>query len=181
MNAAALKTNLKGLKKGGKIIVNTEGFDSKNSGSPITLMHEPIEDESLQSYVRDKDGCDKMTRERSKILNWEQKKRNRAKTCSFWAFFTYVWQKHRQYKRFLQEKSAQTRCDPAKQYQGATGGFNFGIPPKRYNYLRVERAKMGPRGLSFHHGQQAAAYGLIAASQKSGCSYFLAPTHHSRV
>ena len=30
MNAAALKTNLTSLKKGGKIIVNTDGFDSRN-------------------------------------------------------------------------------------------------------------------------------------------------------
>jgi 2-oxoglutarate ferredoxin oxidoreductase subunit alpha len=30
MNAAALKTNLKQLKKGGKIIANTDGFDAKN-------------------------------------------------------------------------------------------------------------------------------------------------------
>src|SRR5215216_622565 len=30
MNAAALKTNLKHLKKGGKVIVNTDGFDVKN-------------------------------------------------------------------------------------------------------------------------------------------------------
>ncbi|MFX8899326.1 2-oxoacid:acceptor oxidoreductase family protein, partial [Acinetobacter baumannii] len=30
MNAAALKANLKSLKAGGKIIVNIDGFDSKN-------------------------------------------------------------------------------------------------------------------------------------------------------
>jgi 2-oxoglutarate ferredoxin oxidoreductase subunit alpha len=30
MNAAALKANLKALKKGGKIIANTDGFDAKN-------------------------------------------------------------------------------------------------------------------------------------------------------
>ena len=30
MNAAALKTNLKTIKRGGKVIVNTDGFDSKN-------------------------------------------------------------------------------------------------------------------------------------------------------
>ncbi|MFM1929605.1 MAG: hypothetical protein RL387_933, partial [Bacteroidota bacterium] len=30
MNAAALKVNLKGLKKGGKIIANIDGFDAKN-------------------------------------------------------------------------------------------------------------------------------------------------------
>src|ERR1700745_3818012 len=30
MNAAALKSNIKSLKKGGKIIANIEGFDAKN-------------------------------------------------------------------------------------------------------------------------------------------------------
>src|SRR5437763_13494753 len=30
MNAAALKTNLKGLKRNGKIIANVDGFDAKN-------------------------------------------------------------------------------------------------------------------------------------------------------
>src|SRR5918993_541860 len=30
MNAAALKANLKALKKGGKIIANTDGFDARN-------------------------------------------------------------------------------------------------------------------------------------------------------
>src|SRR6188474_2513484 len=30
MNAAALKVNIKQLKKGGKVIVNTDGFDAKN-------------------------------------------------------------------------------------------------------------------------------------------------------
>ncbi|MGZ5255938.1 MAG: 2-oxoacid:acceptor oxidoreductase family protein, partial [Flavitalea sp.] len=51
MNAAALKTNLKALKKGGKIIVNTDGFDSKNlrlANYPDGIN--PLEDESLQGY-----------------------------------------------------------------------------------------------------------------------------------
>ena len=38
MNAAALKTNLDALKKGGKIIANTDGFDAKNLGWPIIRM-----------------------------------------------------------------------------------------------------------------------------------------------
>src|SRR6187401_2622896 len=47
MNAAALKTNLFALKKGGKIIVNTDGFDSKNlrlANYPDGIN--PIEDDS---------------------------------------------------------------------------------------------------------------------------------------
>src|SRR3979409_885082 len=51
MNAAALKTNLSGLKKGGKIIANTDGFDSKNlrlANYPEGIN--PLEDESLGSF-----------------------------------------------------------------------------------------------------------------------------------
>src|SRR5665647_1595394 len=49
MNAAALKTNLKALKKGGKIIVNVDGFDAKN----LRLANysngvNPLEDGSLE-------------------------------------------------------------------------------------------------------------------------------------
>src|SRR5690606_31159151 len=51
MNAAALKANLKNLKKGGKIIANTDGFDSKNlrlANYPEGVN--PLENESLDGY-----------------------------------------------------------------------------------------------------------------------------------
>src|SRR6195952_98235 len=51
MNAAALKTNLKGLKKSGKIIANVDGFDAKNlrlANYPDGIN--PLENESLGNY-----------------------------------------------------------------------------------------------------------------------------------
>src|ERR1700744_1008777 len=51
MNAAALKVNLKSLKKGGKIIVNVDGFDAKNlrlANYPDGIN--PLEDGSLENY-----------------------------------------------------------------------------------------------------------------------------------
>src|SRR6218665_2703785 len=51
MNAAALKANLKSLKKGGKIIANTDGFDAKNlrlANYPEGIN--PLEDDSLTNY-----------------------------------------------------------------------------------------------------------------------------------
>src|SRR4051794_490093 len=51
MNAAALKTNLKQVKKGGKVIVNTDGFDAKN----LRLANyvegvNPLNDGTLEGY-----------------------------------------------------------------------------------------------------------------------------------
>src|SRR6195952_2671972 len=51
MNAAALKVNLKNLKKGGRIIVNAEGFDARNlrlANYPDGVN--PLEDDSLTNY-----------------------------------------------------------------------------------------------------------------------------------
>src|SRR6201990_1296062 len=64
MNAAALKANLKGLKKAGKIIANIEGFDSKNlrlANYPEGIN--PLEDHSLDNYTLIKIDVTKMTRE----------------------------------------------------------------------------------------------------------------------
>src|SRR6186713_1490895 len=64
MNAAALKTNLKALKPGGKIIANVDGFDSKNlrlANYPEGVN--PLEDNSLDGYEVIKMDVTKMTRE----------------------------------------------------------------------------------------------------------------------
>src|SRR3954465_7753157 len=52
MNAAALKVNLKNLKKGGRIIANVDGFDIKNlrlANYPEGIN--PLEDNSLENYM----------------------------------------------------------------------------------------------------------------------------------
>src|ERR1700733_4252494 len=69
MNAAALKANLKALKKGGKIIANMEGFDAKNlrlANYPDGVN--PLEDSSLDSYELIKSDVTKMSREALKDI-----------------------------------------------------------------------------------------------------------------
>ena len=64
MNAAALKVNLTAIKKGGIIILNTDGFDSKNlrlANYPEGVN--PLEDTSLDGYTVHKIDVTKLTRE----------------------------------------------------------------------------------------------------------------------
>src|SRR5258707_2401776 len=64
MNAAALKANLKGLKKGGKIIANIDGFDAKNLRlANYTDGISPLENGSLDNYDVIKIDVTKLTRE----------------------------------------------------------------------------------------------------------------------
>src|SRR5687768_16557158 len=77
MNAAALKTNLKGLKKGGKIIANTDGFDSKKlrlANYPDGVN--PLEDNSLGNYEVIKIDVTKMTREALKEITMGTKEKD---------------------------------------------------------------------------------------------------------
>ncbi|MBU3714864.1 MAG: 2-oxoglutarate ferredoxin oxidoreductase subunit alpha, partial [Ferruginibacter sp.] len=77
MNAAALKVNLKSLKKGGKIIVNVDGFDSKNlrlANYPDGIN--PLEDNSLDNYELIKMDVTKMTREALKAFSMGTKEKD---------------------------------------------------------------------------------------------------------
>ena len=80
MNAAALKTNLKSLKKGGRIIVNIEGFDTKNlrlANYPEGVN--PLEDHSLDNYDVIRVDVTKLTRESLKDIPLGMKEKDRAK------------------------------------------------------------------------------------------------------
>src|SRR6478672_7174814 len=93
MNAAALKTNLKGLKKGGKIIANVDGFDSKNlrlANYPEGVN--PLEDHSLDSYEVIKIDVTKLTRESLKDFpELGVKERDRAKNMFVLGFVYWMY------------------------------------------------------------------------------------------
>src|SRR6185312_10493529 len=77
MNAAALKSNLKSLKKEGKIIANTDGFDAKNlrlANYPEGIN--PLEDNSLTNYELIKMDVTKMTREALKDITMGVKEKD---------------------------------------------------------------------------------------------------------
>ena len=92
MNAAALKTNLNTLKKGGKIIANTDGFDAKN----LRLANyadgvNPLEDGSLENYEVIKMDVTKMTREALKEFTMGMKEKDRAKNMFVLGFLYWMY------------------------------------------------------------------------------------------
>src|SRR5919107_1506285 len=92
MNAAALKANLKNLKKGGKIIANTDGFDTKNlrlANYPEGIN--PLEDESLTNYEVIKIDVTKLTREALKDYEMGTKEKDRAKNMFVLGFLYWMY------------------------------------------------------------------------------------------
>lgn len=176
MNAAALKTNLKGLKKGGKIIANTDGFDSKNlrlANYPDGIN--PLEDGSLGNYEVIKMDVTKMTREALKDITMGTKEKDRAKNMFVLGFLYWMYNRNMENTtRFLQEKFGKKPEILESNLKALHAGYNFGDTTETFSTrYRVEKARMEPGVYRSIMGNQALAFGLIAASQKSGLPIFL--------
>lgn len=176
MNAAALKANLTGLKKGGKIIANLEGFDSKNlrlANYPDGVN--PLENNSLESYEVIKIDVTKMTREALKEITLGTKEKDRAKNMFVLGFLYWMYNRDMENTiRFLKDKFGKRPEIFESNVKALQAGYNFGDTTETFTTTyRVEKAKMAPGTYRSIMGNQALAYGLIAASKKSGLSLFL--------
>jgi 2-oxoglutarate ferredoxin oxidoreductase subunit alpha len=176
MNAAALKTNLKQLKKGGKIIANSDGFDSKNlrlANYPDGVN--PLEDNSLENYEVIKIDITKMTREALKEFAMGTKEKDRAKNMFVLGFLYWMYNRDMDSTtQFLKEKFGKKDEILNSNLKALQAGYNFGDTTETFTTTyKVEKAKMDSGTYRSIMGNQALAYGLIAASQKSGLPLFL--------
>ena len=177
MNAAALKVNLKGLKKAGKIIANIEGFDSKNlrlANYPDGVN--PLEDGSLEGYELIKVDVTKLTREAVKeFTELGNKERDRAKNMFVLGFI--YWMYNRDLTStidFLEEKFGKKESILQSNIRVLQAGYNYGDTTETFTTrYTVEKAKMAPGLYRSIMGNQSLAYGLIAAGEKSGLPIFL--------
>lgn len=176
MNAAALKTNLTALKKGGKIIVNTDGFDSKNLRlANYPEGENPLDNGSLQNYEVIKMDVTKMTREALKDFTMGMKEKDRAKNMFVLGFLYWMYGRDMQNTlNFLKEKFGKKPDILESNLKVLQAGYNYGDTTETFSTTyRVEKAKMIPGVYRSVMGNQALSYGLIAAAQKSGLPLFL--------
>jgi 2-oxoglutarate/2-oxoacid ferredoxin oxidoreductase subunit alpha len=176
MNAAALKVNLKALKKAGKIIVNTDGFDAKNlrlANYPDGVN--PIEDNSLDGFEVIKMDVTKMTREALKDITMGTKEKDRAKNMFVLGFLYWMYNRSMENTiNFLTEKFGKKPEILESNIKALQSGYNYGDTTETFSArYSVAKAVMESGTYRSMMGNQAISYGLIAASQKSGLPMFL--------
>ena len=176
MNAAALKTNIKHLKKGGKIIVNTDGFDTKNlrlANYPDGVN--PLEDESLQGYDVIRMDITKMTREALKDYQMGTKEKDRAKNMFVLGFLYWMYGRDmKTTEKFLEDKFSRKPDILESNLKALRAGYNYGDTTETFTtQYKVEKARIQAGTYRSIMGNQALAYGLIAASVKSNLTLFL--------
>ena len=177
MNAAALKVDLPRLKKGGIIVANTAGFDSKNlklAGYAEGTVS-PLEDGSLANYTVYKIDVTRHTKDALKDSGLGMKEIERCKNMFVLGVLFWMFDKSMEFTESnLREKFAKKPDILNANLTALRSGWNYGdnteIFTTRY---RISSANL-PAGVYRNiSGNQATAIGLLAAAEKAGLQLFL--------
>jgi 2-oxoglutarate ferredoxin oxidoreductase subunit alpha len=174
MNPAALKTNLKGLKPNGILIVNTDSFTERN----LQLAHyetNPLEDGSLDKYQLFPVAITTLTRKALEELNLSQKVVDRCK--NFFALGMTFWLFNRPMDHtinLIKQKFGKKPELVEANIRALKAGYNYCEATELFiTSYEVRPAKLTPGKYRNVTGNTGLVLGLIAASQKAGLPLFL--------
>jgi len=173
MNPAALVTNLSDLQRGGVLVVNEDGFTAKD----LRLANcdtNPLEDGSLEGYQVIKVPMTTLTRKAVEEVGLSQKFADRCK--NFFAMGLVYWMYGRELDvtlRFIQEKFGSKPEIVQANERALRAGWYYGETTEAFSVrYHVAAAKLEPGVYRNIMGNQATAWGLMAAAHQSGKELF---------
>ncbi len=173
-NPAALKVNLKDLKKGGTILVNIDAFtDSKITKAGYEIS--PLESGELDGYQLIKVPIDSQTAETLKDIDLDTKSKKRCK--NFYALGMTYFFYHREMDttlNWIQQKFS-NKPELLKANQTAMkAGANFAETLETIvSTYKVSKAKIEPGRYRQINGNTSTAWGFIRAAQAADLPLFL--------
>ena len=175
MNPAALKTNLRDLPRGATLIVDQDTFTERNL-TKAGYDANPLEDGSLDGYDVHTVPLTTMTLEATKEVEGVTK-REAERAKNMFALGLMSWLYHRPTEHtvaFLERKFAKRPEIAETNKRAFQAGYAFGETTEDFAVsYEVKPAKLRPGTYRNITGNQALAFGLIAASIKSGLPLFL--------
>ncbi len=175
MNPAAMVTNIKDLKDGGILIVNTDSFEKKDL-KLADLTESPLDDESLaEKYRVIRVSMTKLTKNSVEELGVSPKVADRCK--NFFAMGLVFWLYGRDITptlRFIENKFRGKEDIAEANRRALQAGWNYGETTEDFaSTYSVPPAELNPGTYRNIMGNQALAIGLITASKLSNKSLFL--------
>jgi 2-oxoglutarate ferredoxin oxidoreductase subunit alpha len=173
MNPAALVTNLVDLVPGGILIVNKDAFDEKGL-QQAGYVTDPLTDGSLDGYQLFPVEMTRLTRLAVEGLGLGQKESDRCR--NFYAMGLTFWLYDRSLDptlRYIDEKFGKVPAVAEANRRALHAGYNYGeTTDAMASQYKVSKAELVPGLYRNITGNQALAWGLIAAAQRSGCDLF---------
>ncbi|TAK60640.1 MAG: 2-oxoacid:acceptor oxidoreductase subunit alpha [Bacteroidetes bacterium] len=174
MNPAALKVNLRSLRDGGIIIANTDGFDAKNL-KLAGYDKNPLENGLTEQFQVFPVAITKLTDLALADMNLSTKLVERSK--NFFALGMMYWMFSRPIEpteRWIDDKFKKSPELIEANKRVLKAGYAFGETTEIFAVrYEVKPASLQPGKYRSITGNEAVAWGLIAASVKSGLELFL--------
>ena len=174
MNPAALKANLADLPRGADIIANTDEFSKRNL-SRIGYDTSPLEDGSLAAYNVHAVAITSMTVKALEEFDITRKDAERAKNMFALGLLSWLYNRPLEGTvKFLESKFAGKPEILKANVAAFQAGWNFGETTEAFSVqYEVKPASLKPGTYRNITGNVALAYGLVAASRRSGLPLFL--------
>lgn len=175
MNPAGLKTNLHALKPGHTIIVDTDAFSKKNL-EKAQYETNPLEDDSLENYRVIQVDMTSLTKEALKgVEGLDNKSITRSKNMFALGMVYWMYGRSRDYTiDFFNKKFKSKPHIIEANTKVLNAGYFFAetleLIPNAYT---ISPAKMNPGTYRIIMGNDATAWGFLAAAEKSGLELFL--------
>ena len=174
LNAAALKTNIKNLKKNGILIVNTDGFDDKNLRL-AKLDHNPLDDEALNAFQLIKLNITELTKNSLAEFKLGNKETERCKNMYVLGIVLWLFNRNIEHtKEFIEKKFKNKPEISSANLSALKSGYHFAETTELINSrYEVKPAVMNAGEYRSINGNQALAMGLLAASVNTDLPLFL--------
>jgi len=173
MNPAALKANVKDVKPGGMLILNTEQFTAKNI-ERAGYKANPIDDGTLSAYRVFQADITGMTLQSIADLRLNNRAAVRCK--NFFALGLVYWLYNRSMEhsiRWIESKFKDEQLKEAN-LRALKAGYNFGDTAELFEQsYQVKAAQIAPGRYRNISGNEGIGLGFLAASQISGLNLFL--------
>ncbi|MFB3737650.1 MAG: 2-oxoacid:acceptor oxidoreductase subunit alpha [Candidatus Velamenicoccus archaeovorus] len=175
MNPAALKANLASLEKGGTVIVNEDAFIQRNLDKAGYTAN-PLEDGTLDGYQVFRVPMTSITVRAVEELGLSRKEAERSKNMFALGLVSWMYGRPTDVTfAWLEKKFGDKPVVLDANVAAFKAGYNFGETTELFAHsYRVKPAPAEPGTYRNVSGATALAWGLVAASQRSGLPLFYA-------
>jgi 2-oxoglutarate/2-oxoacid ferredoxin oxidoreductase subunit alpha len=174
MNPAALKANLDDVPRGADIIANTDEFTKRNLGK-VGYTANPLEDGSLDAYQVHAIPITSVTVKALEDFDITRKDAERAKNMFSLGLLSWLYNRPVEgTMKFLDSKFGSKPEILAANKAAFQAGWNYGETTEAFS-VQYEVAPAPLQSGTYRNitGNSALAYGLVAASRRSGLPLFL--------
>lgn len=175
MNPAAVKANAAFMSPGGTIIFDVDSFSEKNFEKAQFKTNDPFTELNLEDYVKVPVPITSMTKESLKELDLDNKSVLRCKNMFALGLICWMFDRPLEYiQGYIQKKFGKKPLIAEANLKVLRDGYNYGMNIQQTTPQYIVHPAQIEKGTYRNiNGNNATAWGFIAAAEKAGLKLFL--------